>query len=84
MKLLNCTACHDVALLRGAWRYCACGKSGARYLRDGTSAEVWGHGRILGIDGAEYRKSLDDHRVRFDCFVMPDSHSRVRRVRRRP
>jgi hypothetical protein len=81
VKLLNCTACHDLVKLQDEWRPCACGLSSARYLRDGRTAEVRGHGRILGLDGDEYSKSLQDPRARMELSVMADSHPRVRRVR---
>ena len=80
MKLLNCVRCHDLVKLQGEWRPCACRASKARYLRDGRSAEVSGHGRILGLDGNVYGHSLDDPRVKMELFTMADSHPRIRRV----
>lgn len=84
MKLLNCTLCHDIVKLQGAWRWCVCGQSAARYLRDGRSAEVWGHGRVLGLDSAQYGKSVANHKAEMGLFVMTDGHPRVRRAKNRP
>lgn len=82
MKLLNCTSCHDIVKLQGDWRPCACGRASGRYLRDGITAEVAGYGRILALLDNEYKVSVRDHRAAMELSVLPDSHARVRRVRK--
>lgn len=84
MKLLNCTTCHDFVSLRASWRRCACGRSAARYLRDGESAEVSGDGRVFGLDGNLYRMSLDDRRMSLMVYPKEEDGLRVRRVKKGP
>ena len=83
MKILNCVRCHDLVKVQGEWRSCACGASSARYLEDGRGAEVSGHGRLLGLDGRTYGKSLERTGVTMELFVIADSDPRIRRIRRR-
>lgn len=81
MKLLNCTECHDLKKLQGEWRTCACRKSAARYLRDGRSASVWGHARVVGLDNREYAKMHRGRSFRPSLFLIPESDPRVQRVK---
>ena len=39
MKLLYCRTCGDVVLMRREHRTCICGKSGGKYLEDGSTVE---------------------------------------------
>lgn len=82
MKLLNCTSCHDILRLPDGRATCACGAAAARLLRDGRSAEVEGHGRILEIEDDDYGASVSSRRGEMTVFVLPDSHSRVHRIRK--
>ena len=58
MKLLNCLMCHDVLSLGRETRKCICGRSAARYRKDGVIAEITGPARLLGMINNEYIVSL--------------------------
>jgi hypothetical protein len=84
MKLLNCIKCHDIIKLHNDWRFCVCGKAAGRYLKDGRSAQVYGTGRIVGIDNNEYIKSFANHNFRGEWFLIFDSNPKIFRCKNKP
>jgi len=84
VKFVNCIKCHDILKLQDDWRFCKCRKAAGRYLKDGKSAEVYGAGRIIGIDNKDYAKSLKDHEFRGEWFMIWDSNPKIFRRKEKP
>lgn len=85
MKFLNCIECHDIQkLLVEEWRFCKCKKTAGRYLKDGKAAQIWGAGRILGVDNKDYAKSLKNIKFRGEWFMIFETNSRIHRVKVKP
>lgn len=58
MKLLNCTACHDIfALTDKRVRICICGASSGKYVTD-IKVLISGPSRVLGIRNDDYVQSM--------------------------
>lgn len=79
MKLLYCTKCHDIILLRkGVRRFCECRKTKGIYIDD-LNAEYDGeHAVTLGIDNQSFFTAMTDQPTegygeRFEAFVIPKS-----------
>jgi len=75
MKLLNCTECHDIVKIpvNGTWRYCWCGKAGARYVND-VMAELTGtSSRCIGIDSRMYERSLTARSLQRENNVLGEN-----------
>lgn len=87
MKLLWCSACHDLLrIYPGDWRRCQCGKSAGRYGADGIEGLFIGEAIPLGIVNdsltAALRNRPDSGKgERFTAFVIPREAPRVRKLK---
>lgn len=89
MKLLLCRSCQDVQKLRTEPRWCACGKSGGRYLEDLLHAEYWGrHALLIGFANNTLADAVlsglwksGEFGPRFTAFIIPETATTVRKVR---
>jgi hypothetical protein len=98
MKLLLCLDCHDLVKFGPPmqWRACTCGRSSARYLSDGVSAQFYGaNARAVGIDNTTIvRAARSLQRVpdrddltsfpRLDAWIFPIGHYRIQHVETPP
>lgn len=63
MKLLACTHCHDLLALRSAKRSCICKRSSGYYV-DENVVRVQGPCIVLGLDGADFKRLLNNEGTR--------------------
>ncbi len=71
MKLLYCTTCGDVRLIRMAHTECLCGTVKAKYVNL-INVEWNGEGFLLGFSNPEFRKVVkENNNGEFKAFVLP-------------
>lgn len=81
MRLLNCVSCHDILSVLSDWRYCSCGRSASRYIKDTSAIEVLGSAKIIEIDDREYKNLLQNSRAKFDCKYAIVDGFRIQRAK---
>jgi hypothetical protein len=60
MKLIYCSACHDIVKLEMTTRTCKCGKSGGRNVDD-IVAEIEGDAVPFGINNTSFAEALSKY-----------------------
>lgn len=83
MKLLNCTDCGDVLLLKSFARRCDCERSGGRLLQDGSSVQVDGPCLVLMADAREYAAVTLRRQTAFAVSILAEDSPRLQRSRNR-
>lgn len=83
MKLLNCTECGDILLLRSFARRCDCERSGGRLLRDGGSVQVDGPCLVLTADARDYAAVTLRRQAAFPVSVLSEDSPRLQRSQHR-
>lgn len=80
MKLLNCVYCHDILLVINDWRYCNCGKSASRFIKNTPAIEIIGCAKVIDIDDQGYKHLLQNSWAKVECKYVVIDGLRIQRA----
>ena len=84
MKLFTCSVCHDTMRVYPEWRWCKCGKSASRCLKDDISVQIFGSSKILEINTLGFIAMLDNKKYASAIQSVSEDGNKVQRIKKSP
>jgi hypothetical protein len=84
MKLLVCYECHDMVRIYPEWRWCKCGKSAGRSLKDEVSVQIFGSSKIAEINTVNLIAMLNNKKYSTTIQYVSEDGNKIQRTKKSP